>query len=261
MKPEGSSVIRAEPGHLPTTGGPPVRPERKPAVQGISEVTMRRCDLHAREPLSPEDAARDAAAETARAAASARAREYRVKQQALEEAERRRAAELEAQLQSNKHKPDPEKERAAAAEAARRSDEERRAYLAQRTPRQHRLSAAPPPGVAAAVTAANARLRTPKRGLATPSSPDLPEKAGEGAPDSPDAGTPGRSRQHRLSAAPPSAVAAAVASTKLWVSAGFFAPCPGNCIPLVTAASCWPEKKISGSNLNSFGARRLLRHL
>ena len=44
-------------------------------------------------------------------------------------------------------------------------------------------------------------------------------------------------------------------SGKLGLSKGFFAPCPGDCIPLVTAASCWPEKKISGSNLNSFGAK------
>jgi hypothetical protein len=34
----------------------------------------------------------------------------------------------------------------------------------------------------------------------------------------------------------------------------------GDCIPLVTAASAWPERKISGSNLNSFGANFYIRN-
>ena len=44
-------------------------------------------------------------------------------------------------------------------------------------------------------------------------------------------------------------------SAKLGLNKDFLAPCPGDCITLVTAASFWPERKISGSNFNSFGAK------
>jgi hypothetical protein len=60
-------------------------------------------------------------------------------------------------------------------------------------------------------------------------------------------------RRHRLSAELGS-------SAKLGLNKDFLAPCPGDCITLVTAASFWPERKISGSNLNSFLAPILHIH-
>ena len=56
-------------------------------------------------------------------------------------------------------------------------------------------------------------------------------------------------------------------SAKLGLNKDFLAPCPGDCTTLFTAASFWPERKISGSNLTrlapilhrklSFGAKRV----